>query len=373
MNMVKELACLAKELLDEDENLPSIGTCTGCGRWGHAFMHCMQCGEDSGQIFFPDPNTDYNSDNKPSDVDTEESENGYMSFQDTQVPMYSRDWHPDCMSGFFDPFRTIPIDTLFSKMYKYIHSSDKEEVTIEQYVLDRCSTMKLFAYTTVPTILQNYDNIVYNIRLYNESYLPKIKPSERPDNLQHFTTEELTLLIKWGVNTLQLHTQQLIQQRDYTTEIFSDPEIINTDNENVKEHCFAMKDLRWNIKQKKFYKVANENNNVRTRITNNSIHAPQRINNMNNNNNIVNIDTNNTLNNTSNNVEHHINIDKAYHMNQTKDNIWLGDSGASCHFTNDDTGMYEWKSIRHTIGTGDGRTTTATKEECEIDSNATKW
>jgi hypothetical protein len=44
------------------------------------------------------------------------------------------------------------------------------------------------------------------------------------------------------------------------------------------------------------------------------------------------------------------------------ENIWLGDSGASCHFTNDDTGKYSTKVIHDAIGTGDGGITYATKE-----------
>jgi hypothetical protein len=55
-------------------------------------------------------------------------------------------------------------------------------------------------------------------------------------------------------------------------------------------------------------------------------------------------------------------IDRAYLMIDKKQNVWFGDSGASCHITNNDTGMFNWKTIDDDIGTGDGRSVTAIKE-----------
>jgi hypothetical protein len=40
---------------------------------------------------------------------------------------------------------------------------------------------------------------------------------------------------------------------------------------------------------------------------------------------------------------------------------WMGDTGSSCHITNDDTGMFQWKHINHPIQVGDGSTIYATK------------
>jgi hypothetical protein len=248
---------MAKELT-QDEDVPTIGTCTGCGQWGHAFSYCGNCGEDSGQIFFPDPNTDYTKERESSDEAS--SEDGYLKYNKTQTPMYSRDWHPNYMSGFFDPFRSLPIEELFTMMYQHIHGGN-EEHTINEYMLDRCTTMRLFGYNLVPTIIQNYDNIKYNIQLHTENYLPRVRPSKHPDFLHHFTQEELTLVIKWGVHILQLHTQHILQQKNYEPQVFSTVENVDNDNDNgnVKEHCFSMKDFRWNIHQKKFYRI---NNNI---------------------------------------------------------------------------------------------------------------
>ena len=40
---------------------------------------------------------------------------------------------------------------------------------------------------------------------------------------------------------------------------------------------------------------------------------------------------------------------------------WIGNSGASCHMTNDDTGMYDFKEIREDLTVGSGKSIIATK------------
>jgi hypothetical protein len=47
---------------------------------------------------------------------------------------------------------------------------------------------------------------------------------------------------------------------------------------------------------------------------------------------------------------------------QDQKNLWIGDSVASCHFTNDDTGMFNCKEIYNEIGVGNGNITIATKD-----------
>jgi hypothetical protein len=42
-------------------------------------------------------------------------------------------------------------------------------------------------------------------------------------------------------------------------------------------------------------------------------------------------------------------------------NMWIGDSGASCHFTNDDTAFIKWRTINDVIGVGDGSIAHASK------------
>lgn len=51
---------------------------------------------------------------------------------------------------------------------------------------------------------------------------------------------------------------------------------------------------------------------------------------------------------------------KNNHSNNLK-GIWLGDSGASCHMTCDEDGMYDCREIKSPIKIGDGRTLYATK------------
>ena len=43
------------------------------------------------------------------------------------------------------------------------------------------------------------------------------------------------------------------------------------------------------------------------------------------------------------------------------ENTWIGDSGASCHMTNSDLGMFDWKRIDEEITIGNGRPMKATK------------
>ena len=40
--------------------------------------------------------------------------------------------------------------------------------------------------------------------------------------------------------------------------------------------------------------------------------------------------------------------------NKLKDNTWLYDSGTTCHFTNDPTGVYDIIKVNETAITGDG-------------------
>jgi hypothetical protein len=85
--------------------------------------------------------------------------------------------------------------------------------------------------------------------------------------------------------------------------------------QTVKEYCFVMKHLPWNFNQP-------------TQI-------PQL--------NCVTINT-------------------AYLARKLRRDIWIGDTGASSHFTNDDTGMFDWTTIHDHIGVGDGNAAVATKQ-----------
>jgi gag-polypeptide of LTR copia-type len=102
--MVSELACMAFEIPTEDTEMPTVGSCVNCGRWGPAFVECGYCGEDSGCIYVPDSSVDYDDpDQEPKYDDYEEeetlnddeiSEVGYQSFNDIPAPTYVTKWHP---------------------------------------------------------------------------------------------------------------------------------------------------------------------------------------------------------------------------------------------------------------------------------------
>jgi hypothetical protein len=43
------------------------------------------------------------------------------------------------------------------------------------------------------------------------------------------------------------------------------------------------------------------------------------------------------------------------------ENIWIGDSGASCHYCNNDLGLFDVRDVSERIKVGNGKTTEATK------------
>ena len=67
--------------------------------------------------------------------------------------------------------------------------------------------MKLFNYTTIPTIIQNYDNINFNVLLYNEYYIEKLKEGHRPPKLHLYSSDEISLMVKWGIYLIQEHAK----------------------------------------------------------------------------------------------------------------------------------------------------------------------
>lgn len=189
--------------------------------------------------------------------------------------------------------------------------------------------MRMFNFYSVPTIIKNYNIININIVLHNEYFLPNIFADQRPSDIVKFSKLEIDLIIKHGIPIMQSHTIELIKDPTYKPNIFTNNEETQQQrlgNEANKEYCFVMKNLRWNIQSKKIYLIT-KNNQPRASA-----------------------------------VKDHIHIDPINNMSEHNNNIWLGDSGASCHFTNDDTGMYDCHPIRHAVGTGDGGTIFATKE-----------
>ena len=209
--------------------------------------------------------------------------------------------------------------------------------TKKQYILRNFATMKLFNYTTIPTIIQNYDNINFNVLLYNEYYIEKLKEGHRPPKLHLYSSDEISLMVKWGIYLIQEHAKNNLCRvpipldfniKNLPDDISVDEDMVppplplsqldleaDEEREDKKQHKgLVMKNAKWNIHNK-------------TQFSNNKMHLMH-----------------------------------AYNKeNPTKD-LWIGDSGASCHFINTDFGMFDWKRITEEIGVGGGNVAMATKE-----------
>ena len=243
----------------------------------------------------------------------------------------------------------MDIEDLFDEVHEHLDTTESKEA----YIRRQCTIMHSFHWTTIPVIIQNYDNINFNIRQYNEIYLEAIKPSQRPAKLKLFTNEEIQLIVKWGIYLMQEYAKNNLQtipdKKDFKIPLpnFTDvkfelsddpideftpsptpPRLLtqededdlklsasevhpppttqsDRDSESPNEYCFVMKNAKWNI-------------------------GSQR--------NLQEIE------------------------NFSTENLWIGDTGASCHFINSDKSMFNWKPIRHIIAIGDGTQKIATKE-----------
>jgi hypothetical protein len=54
-------------------------------------------------------------------------------------------------------------------------------------------------------------------------------------------------------------------------------------------------------------------------------------------------------------------IGRAMALTTTTRHAWMGDSGSSCHFTKDDTGIFQWKHIKDLIQVAGGSMIYSTK------------
>jgi hypothetical protein len=176
-----------------DHDIPKFGTCTGCGMWGPAFFHCGECGEESGMIFYPQQGNDNSIitqiPGEPPDPE-EDPEETLLDIGDVVKPMYAKDENVK-WNGSRCYFQSMDIEDLFLKVYAASEYAD--------YVEDRTKLMDIINFKSVPVLLQNIDNLNFNTRLYNEYYLPHIKPSQRGQVYELFTDHEIHLIIKWGI------------------------------------------------------------------------------------------------------------------------------------------------------------------------------
>jgi hypothetical protein len=192
----------------------------------------------------------------------------------------------------------------------------RSRISRQDYVKQRSLDIYTFGYETLTYTLQNIENLNFNVRLHNEYYLPYIRRLECPPEMKSFSPEELNDMVKWGVHLMQLlalHELTPNTPTVTTTTTTPPPTVPITLSCNAKEYCFAMTGKHWNI----------PNDRV-------NIYLVQQ-------------------------------IDRAMAVTSTHQHAWMGDSGSSCHFTNDDTGMFQWKHIKHPIQVSDGSTVYATK------------
>jgi hypothetical protein len=174
--MVKELACLARQEKSESQDSPTWGCCMQCNNYGPAFSFCENCdGHTEGIIYYPltdaesrmmTQNNINNNNNQFEDSDDEDVLYGYDKVEEVSLPLFARDFHPNHLLHIHeqtDIFRNIPIEALFTK----IHEDLETCLDLKSYLKHRCNEMKMFKYKTIPDILRNYDNLNFNIRLYN--------------------------------------------------------------------------------------------------------------------------------------------------------------------------------------------------------------
>ena len=217
-------------VLKDDNDEPSVGSCIICGEWGPAYSHCYDCPEGSGAIYFPEEginyrgynNTSYDDENEEDEVyyaedsnvdlrdraNAKTEEDNFKNIEDVETTKFLNEWHPKYKDPLLDKFRQIPIEDLFDEIHEHLETTE----TKREYIVRNYATMELFNYTSIPTIIQNFDNINFNIKVYNEYYIPQIKLNQRPTPIKLFSTEEIGLLIKWGIYLIQEYARLNMQQ-----------------------------------------------------------------------------------------------------------------------------------------------------------------
>jgi hypothetical protein len=188
--------------------------------------------------------------------------------------------------------------------------------------------MAVFQYYNIITIIQNFDNLKINILIHNQSKNFKINP---------ITDIELQKIVVWGCQMVKQYGLHILQtyfpQQGFPikpkvltlSEVIDSQNVLNTEqivtseteipptNKNF-EFCFAMKDFPWDRINNKYNLKA----------------------------------------------KHMILNGSAYHMTDER-YMWIGDTGASCQFINDDSAYIQWRNIHDAVGVCDGTFAIATK------------
>ena len=267
----------------------------------------------------------------------------------------------------------------------------------DDYAHERTEMMDKFGYKTIPMVIQNIHNINFNVRLFNE-----YKSAPESYKMTPLFPEELDAIRIYGVMMLQqyvimwspghelhnlpIHHRGMSTALIYPTAIPDDnvgvvPESIKTDDDDedvgtttarvktedsaarVKtedsmdesvhpvpprrfksddaptETINAMTEAKWNIHRatpKSKSKKATTPKKLKGQP-----HPTPKL--------------------ESPPLRTEPGLDKIMSMCEDSKYLWMGDSGSSCHFTNDDSGLFDWRPIKEGISLGDGRTVYATK------------
>jgi hypothetical protein len=386
--ITKELACMAKQL--KKPKKPEMKLCTNinCRKPGLAYLSCEECGETSGHIYFHEgPTVDIQLDTESSvgsqgtiyyreddlcNMDTDkilalatkaasidenidiedinpniESEENNIGYRQVPMPTFLKEFHPKYILPEWDEFRRIPIEDLFDEVHEHLNITEEKR----NYILRNYATMTLFGYDTIPTIIQNFDNINYNVKLYNNDYLEKLPSNNRPPKLKIYGDNELSLMVKWGVYLIQEHAKRTLQRIPIPLDF------------NVQFHQKEMSDMDSDAEEntKPPFILLSQPPSTTDNDTDDDMEdtKPSKIPS-----NAMYVMRNAKWNiETSTNIPiNKINLVTKYNENNPTKDLWIGDSGASCHFINTDFGMYNWKNIREEIGVGNGAIAIASKE-----------
>jgi hypothetical protein len=368
----------------------------------------------SNDAIIPEINLNGNPDNitAKTEIDSD-AEADFCSIADLDQPFFSNDYYNEYIAQSEDILASISITELFAKVYEHDNMENLQR-SEEDYVYARVSEMELFNYTNIPQILKNIGNITFNTRLYNEHYLQLIKPIQRPRPIiWEYTEYERNLIVRWGVHIIQQFLSDNFSipdgsedilasipitelfakvyehdkmenlqrsQEDYVSARVSEMELFNYNNipqilKNIgnitfytrlyDEHYLELikpiqrpRPIIWEYTEYERNLMVRWGVHIIQQFVSDNFSSPDEYCfmmsefnkwNINNTNKKYNITNNKWLNQPTNN------LGKGTH-------IWIADSGASCHFTNDDTGMYNCQQIHERICVGDGREVLATKQ-----------
>ncbi len=391
LSNVKEIACMALETSSDDEETPRFGRCEYCLRWGPAFQYCTQCGEDSGRIYYPVSSQDapyeeqfeeehdtyteaytgtetYEDVLNDPDGNAERDENGRVVIKVTTLEFAITTPHPPVAGYNNDPFRALSIVQLFSQIW---HNTRMRDYLVfrheDDYAHERTEMVDKFGYKTIPMVIQNTHNINFNVRLYNE-----YKTGPDSYKMVPLFPEELDAIRIYGVKMLQQYVVQWspghelhnlpIHHRGMSTELIYPTSIpdanvpavsdnsamvpIKTDDtvtttEEPPTKTEDMEDV-FPVPPKRRFKTEAPTETINA-MTDGKWNIPRK------------------TSKPSTPLRTEPGLDKIMMMCDDNKYLWMGDSGSSCHFTNDDSGLFNWKPIKEGISLGDGRKVYATK------------